>query len=152
MAGFDYPDLGLAAGLGLLFVSSFVAATLVPLSSEAFLAGLLATHFDPALLLIVALIGNTLGATVNWALGYWGVDLLRRRLSPFSARQLDRASSTFGRYGVYCLLFSWLPIVGDPLTFAAGVLKVRLSTFWVPVALGKAARYVVVIAATEHFL
>lgn len=149
---FNYPDLGLIAGLGLLFASSFVAATLLPLSSEAVLAGLLAAHFDPALLLIVALIGNTMGATVNWTLGYWGVDLLRRRLSPFSTRQLDRASSTFGRYGIYCLLFSWLPIVGDPLTFAAGVLKVRLGTFLVPVALGKAARYIVVIAATEYFL
>lgn len=148
----DYSDLGVVASLTLLFATSFVAATLIPLSSEAVLAGLLAAHFDPSLLLVVALIGNTMGAAVNWALGYRGIDLLKRKLSPFSAQQLERASKAFKRFGVFSLLFSWLPIVGDPLTFAAGVLKVPFGAFLLPVVVGKAARYLVVIAATAHFL
>lgn len=152
MTGIDYPALSLAGALALLFISSFVAATLVPLSSEAVLAGLSAAQFDPWLLLVVALVGNTLGASVNWFLGYRGVDLLRRKLSPFNARQLDRGTRAFKKFGILSLLFSWLPVVGDPLTFAAGVLKVPFATFLVPVAFGKAFRYLVVMAAALHFV
>lgn len=151
MTAIDYPALSLAGALALLFISSFVAATLIPLSSEVVLAGLLAAQFEPWLLLIVALVGNTLGASVNWFLGYRGIDLLRRKLSPFNARQLDRGTRAFKKFGILSLLFSWLPIVGDPLTFAAGVLKVPFATFLLPVAFGKAVRYLVVMAAALHF-
>lgn len=152
MALFDYPSLGLLGALTLLFVSSFVAATLIPLSSEAVLAGLLAAKFDPWLLLVVALIGNTLGASANWLLGYRGIDLLQRKLPPFSTIQLERASQAFKKYGILTLLFSWVPLVGDPLTFAAGVLKVPFGTFLVPVTVGKAIRYLVVMGVTVPFL
>lgn len=148
----DYPSLGLISAVTLLFFASFVAATLIPLSSEAVLAGLLAAHVDPALLLPVALAGNTLGASVNWVLGYWGIDLLKRKLSPFSARQFERAAKAFNRYGVISLLFSWLPVVGDPLTFAAGALKVPYLTFLVPVAVGKGLRYLAIILVTERLI
>jgi membrane protein YqaA with SNARE-associated domain len=147
----DYSDLNLAAALGLLFASSFIASTLIPMSSEAVLAGLIAAGFTPAWLFPVAIFGNTLGAVVNWLLGYTGIDLLKRRMSPFSQKQLERAQKAFNRFGLVSLLFSWLPIIGDPLTFVAGILKIRFKVFLPLVAIGKAARYFVVIALTRYF-
>jgi membrane protein YqaA with SNARE-associated domain len=139
------------AGLALggytgMFLSAFLAATLLPLSSEAVLVALSqAQGFDAVVLLAVATLGNTLGATVNWALGRFCLRWRDRRWFPFSAPQLELASARFRSYGLWSLLFAWVPVVGDPLTFAAGVLQVRFVTFLVLVALGKGARYAAVI-------
>lgn len=130
-----------------LFLTAFLAATLIPLSSEAVLAALAAAEgFDAALLLAVATLGNTLGAMVNWWLGRYCLHWRGRRWFPFSGDQLDRAGARFRRYGTWSLLFAWLPVIGDPLTFAAGVLQVRLPPFVILVAAGKGARYAVVLA------
>lgn len=141
----------MTAGLALggyfgLFLSAFLAATLLPLSSEAVLAALSqARGFDIAALLVVATLGNTLGATVNWALGRFCLHWRDRKWFPVSPEQLERAAGWFRRYGLWSLLFAWMPVVGDPLTFAAGVLQVRVVPFLVLVALGKGARYAAVI-------
>jgi len=141
----------LTAGLALggyigLFLSAFLAATLLPLSSEAVLAALSrARGFDAVALLAVATLGNTLGAAVNWALGRFCLRWRDRTWFPFSPRQLDRAAGWFRRYGLWSLLFAWAPVVGDPLTFAAGVLQVRFAPFLILVALGKGARYAAVL-------
>ena len=133
------------AGYVGLFLSAFLAATLIPLSSEAVLAALgSARGFDLALLVLVATAGNTLGAAVNWALGRYFLRWRERRWFPVDPARLDAAARRFQRYGMWSLLFSWLPVVGDPLTFAAGVLGVRFPVFLLLVALGKGARYVVV--------
>lgn len=133
-----------------LFLTAFLAATVIPLSSEAVLAVLSAADgFDVAILFAVATLGNTLGAAVNWALGRFCLHWRDRRWFPVSAEQLDRAGARFRRYGLWSLLFAWLPIVGDPLTFAAGVLQVRFLPFLVLVGLGKGARYAMVLAAAQ---
>ncbi len=130
--------IGLATG-------AFLAATILPFSSEVMLsAALTAGDFDPLLLIAVATAANTAGALVNWALGRWLLNWAGRRWFPFSRTQLDRAADRFNRYGVWSLLFAWVPIIGDPLTFAAGVLRVRLDLFLVLVALGKGARYALI--------
>lgn len=129
------------AGLGGLFLAAFVAATLFPASSEAVLGGLVASGaYDPWLLIGVASVGNILGASVNWALGRWAVG--SRWVG--DNRHLDRAASWFRRYGPYSLLLSWLPVIGDPLTLAAGLARLSLLRFLLPVALGKVARYIAV--------
>ena len=144
-----------AAGLALggyfsLFLTAFLAATLVPLSSEAVLVALSrAEGFDIAVLFAVATLGNTLGAVVNWALGRFCLHWRGRRWFPFNADQLGRAGAWFGKYGVWSLLFAWVPVVGDPLTFAAGVMRVRLAPFVVLVALGKGGRYAAVLAVAQ---
>ena len=139
---------GLALGgyIG-LFLSAFFAATLLPLSSEAVLVALSqARGFDVLLLLVVATLGNTLGAMVNWALGRFCLKWRDRNWFPFSPPQLEGAAGWFRRYGAWSLLFAWMPVVGDPLTFAAGVLRVRFVLFVILVALGKGARYIAVVA------
>ena len=132
---------------GALFLSAFLAATILPVSSEAVLAGLIvAGRGDPGLLLVVATIGNTLGSVVNWVLGR-GIDSLRnRRWFPVTADRYEQASRIFRRFGEWTLLFAWLPVVGDAFTIAAGAARVNLGVFVVLVAIGKAARYAVIVA------
>lgn len=147
----------MTAGLALggyigLFLSAFLAATLLPLSSEAVVAVLTqARGFDAVLLLAVATLGNTLGATVNWGLGRFCLKWRDKNWFPFSEAQFERAGSWFRQYGFWSLLFAWLPIVGDPLTFVAGVLRVGLLPFLVLVGFGKGVRYAAVIAFAEMY-
>lgn len=133
-----------------LFMTAFLAATLLPLSSEAVLAALgNAGGFDVTLLFAVATLGNTLGAVVNWALGRFCLRWTGRRWFPVSEEQLSRAGDRFRKYGIWSLLFAWLPVVGDPLTFAAGVLRIRFLPFVILVGIGKGARYAAVIVVAE---
>lgn len=131
-----------------LFLSAVLAATLLPLSSEAVLAALTAVGGrDLVFLVLLATAGNTLGAWINWALGRYFLSWRSRRWFPIKPERLDKATAWFGRYGVWSLLLAWLPVVGDPLTFAAGVLKVNVWKFLILVAAGKGARYVAVVVA-----
>ena len=139
-----------AAGYVSLFVSAFLAATVLPMSSEAVLSALVVGDgFDLWLLIALASIGNTLGAVVNWLLGRYCLRWRDRKWFPVSAAALERAARWFSRYGVFSLLFAWLPVVGDPLTFVAGILRVRFALFLVLVALGKTARYVAVAGVVD---
>ncbi|MER9255247.1 DedA family protein [Mesorhizobium sp. M0598] len=132
---------------GALFTSAFLAATILPVSSEVVLAGLIAGgRGDPVLLLAVATTGNTLGSVVNWTLGR-GIDTLQsRRWFPITRERYQRASRSFRRFGAWLLLFAWLPVVGDAFTVAAGAARMHLGIFVMLVALGKAARYAVIVA------
>jgi membrane protein YqaA with SNARE-associated domain len=133
---------------GGLFLVSMLAATILPGSSEAALLALITREPHQAIALTAtATAGNTLGAIMNWGLGRWLLSYADRRWFPATAKQLQRASELFRHYGVWSLLFSWVPIVGDPLTVAAGVLKVPFVPFAILTALGKLARYVLVIGA-----
>ncbi len=139
--------LEVLAPYGALFASAFLAATLLPASSELVLLGLLATgRGDPVLLIVVATVGNTAGSVVNWAIGR-GVEVLHgRRWFPVSRERYEQASGLFRHYGVWTLLFAWLPVIGDALTVAAGASRVGLWLFVALVGAGKAARYVVIAA------
>jgi membrane protein YqaA with SNARE-associated domain len=133
---------------GGLFAIAFAAATILPAQSEAALAGLLAMDsFSPAMLVLVASLGNVLGSVVNWGLGR-GIERFRDRpwflLRP---AMLNRATSWYRRYGRWSLLLSWMPIIGDPLTVVAGVLREPLWSFVAIVALAKVSRYLVVAGA-----
>ena len=142
-----------AAGPLGLFVSAFLSATLLPGSSEAALIALLALgRSDPAWLVAVATAGNVLGSVVNWAMGRFFVHFADRPWFPVSAQALDRATAWYGRFGVWSLLFAWVPVIGDPLTLAAGLLRVGFWRFVVLVTLGKAARYVFIALAMAGWM
>ena len=137
-------------GLPGLFVAAFVAATVFPFQSELLLLGLLAAGQHAAWeLLVVASLGNTLGSVANWALGRFLLRFQDRRWFPVKGAAYDRARRLYLRWGLWSLLFAWLPFVGDPLTVAAGALRVSLPTFVVLVAIGKTARYAFLIAAAQ---
>ena len=131
-------------GYPALFLLSFLASTLVPLGSEWLLVVLLVNHFEPSFVVPVAALGNTLGAVTTYAIGVWGGPYLVRRVLRISQASQLRAERYFNRYGSWALLFSWLPLLGDPLCLASGVLKTGLWRFVLLVALGKTLRYLVV--------
>lgn len=140
------PDL---AAYVSLFLAAFAAATLVPAQSEAVLIGLLASNtFSPVALLLVATLGNVLGSLINWLLGRSVERLKHKRWFPVSERQLARAQASYHRYGRWSLLLSWVPIIGDPLTVVAGMLREPLWSFILLVTLAKGARYLVLAALT----
>lgn len=125
--------------------AAFLAATLLPAQSEAVFVGLLAARsVDPLALFLTASLANTAGSFLNWWLGQLvarnGVDRLPTRLRPAPA-SLARAQAFFARFGWPSLLLSWLPLVGDPLTFVAGTLNYPAGRFIILVLLGKAGRY-----------
>lgn len=128
-----------------LFFTAFIAATLFPLSSEALLAALIYQKYSLLLLWLAATAGNSLGSCVNWYLGRQCLRWQDKRWFPVTPLQLTRAQQRFQRYGPFSLLFAWVPVIGDPLTFVAGIMRVPFTQFVVLVLLGKAVRYAVVI-------
>ncbi|WHI48689.1 YqaA family protein [Microbulbifer sp. VAAF005] len=127
-----------------LFVSAFLAATILPLSSEIVMTGLLLQGLSPWALIIVATTGNVAGSLLNYALGYWASLGMIKKWLRMSEEEFVKAEQRFKKYGVFSLFFSWVPIIGDPLTVMAGILRIRLVWFLLLVATGKCLRYLVV--------
>ena len=142
--------LDLAAYAG-LFLSAFVAATLLPMQSEAVLVGLLMTETYPVWALVaVASAGNILGSAVNWGLGRACMHLDARPWFPVGAEKIERARAWYRRYGKWSLLMSWMPVIGDPLTLVAGILREPFPTFLALVAIAKTLRYIVLAATAVN--
>ncbi|PKL38674.1 MAG: hypothetical protein CVV41_22340 [Candidatus Riflebacteria bacterium HGW-Riflebacteria-1] len=127
-----------------LFVAAFLAATVLPLSSEIVLSALLLSGLSPTTLVIIATTGNVLGSLTNYALGYWASRVVIKKWSGMSEDDFVRAEQRFVKYGILSLCLAWVPIIGDPLTVMAGVLRVRLQWFLILVTAGKFLRYVVI--------
>ena len=132
-----------------LFLTALVAATVLPMQSEAALVGLLLTDTYPVWALVaVASLGNVLGSVVNWLLAR-GIEHFRdRRWFPVKPAALARAQGWYRRFGKWSLLLSWAPVIGDPLTVVAGVLKEPFPIFVALVTVAKVGRYLVLAAAT----
>lgn len=132
-----------------LFFSALIAATILPAQSEALLVFLLLKEeYSVIVLVAVASFGNILGSVINWALGR-GLERYRsKRWFPVSEPTLVKAQSWYRRYGRWSLLASWVPVIGDPITVAAGVLKEPLPMFILLVSIAKIGRYIVLAAIT----
>jgi membrane protein YqaA with SNARE-associated domain len=140
--------LALTAYLG-LFLSAFGAATLLPLQSEAVLVGLLLAKAHPVWALVaVATFGNVLGSLLNWLLGRYVEHFRERRWFPVKPAQMQRAQVFYHRYGRWSLLLAWMPVIGDPLTLVAGVMRESFWVFLALVTLAKAGRYLALAALT----
>lgn len=142
-------DLALYAGL---FAAAFIAATILPVQSEAVFISLMLAGHPVWLLLIVASVGNVLGSVMNWLLGRGIERFHNRRWFPVKPAALERARAWYQRFGRWSLLFSWAPLIGDPLTIVAGVLRERLAAFVVLVAVAKTGRYAVLAWVTHFWL
>ena len=127
-----------------LFLVSFASATLLPMGSEAVLLYDLSQGHAAWLLWIVATLGNTLGAGFNYWLGMKGEGYLERK-GYLSSQKMHNAQKRFAKWGGWALLLSWMPIIGDPLTFIAGVLRYDLRKFILIVTLAKGVRYAVIV-------
>lgn len=131
-----------------LFGVALLSATLLPGGSEVLFVALLSSHsaeLTPLGLWTAATLGNSLGAVLNWWLGRYLLHFQRRRWFPFKPDGLVRAQRWFQRYGVWSLLLAWAPLIGDGLTFIAGVMRVGLGRFVLLVSVGKGLRYAVLL-------
>lgn len=123
-----------------LFFSAFISATLLPMGSEALLIYDIKQNYNLYALLFFATIGNTLGSLVNYFLGLKG-ELFLEKKKYLKKEKIEKYKRFFDKYGSFSLLLSWMPIIGDPLTFVAGVLKYSLKKFILIVLFAKFIRY-----------
>jgi membrane protein YqaA with SNARE-associated domain len=139
-------------GLLLLFFAAFGAATILPLQSEVVLTGLLVEGSHSAELLItVASVGNILGSCVNWWLGIKIENYKDKKWFPVSPDQLFKAQKIYQNYGFWSLLLSWVPIIGDPITLIAGLLKENFIRFLLIVSFAKIGRYLTIYYLWSQF-
>jgi len=136
-----------------LFLSSFFAATLLPAQSEAVLSFQLASNKEDLIyLLLIATSGNVLGALVNWYLGKFFLHYKEKKWFPIKTDKLAKGEKYYKKYGRVSLLLSWMPIIGDPITFVAGVLKEPLWSFLILVTIAKGLRYIFIVAVTLNII
>lgn len=124
-----------------MFFMSLAASSVLPLGSEWLLAALLVKGLDPVLLTATATCGNYLGAVTTYYIGYFGSDFLTERILKISPEKRAKVTMIYEKYGRASLLFSWLPVIGDPLCFVSGVMKYNILPFSALVLAGKGARY-----------
>ncbi|QNM90175.1 DedA family protein [Aliarcobacter cryaerophilus] len=124
----------------ILFISAFFSATLLPLGSEALLIYNIKEGFNIYALLFVATFGNVLGSILNYYLGLKGEEYLVNK-NLVKEKYIDSSKKYFDRFGAFSLLFAWLPIIGDPITFIAGVLRYDFRNFFLLVVISKFSRY-----------
>ena len=128
----------------ILFSTAFISATLFPLGSEALLIYDITQGHNIYLLLFFATFGNSLGSVVNYFLGLKGEEyLINKKL--LNEKYILKAKIYFDKYGAWSILFSWLPIIGDPITFVAGVLKYDFKKFLILVVVAKFSRYLFLV-------
>jgi len=127
-----------------LFLASFLAATILPFSSEVVLGVLLSHDFSPYGMVFTATTGNVLGSVLNYGLGVLGSQVFLNKLIGISEKEIEKAETRFKKFGIFSLLFAWVPIIGDPLTVVAGMLKLNFGLFVLLVGIGKFLRYVFV--------
>ena len=127
-----------------VFLSAFVAATLLPAQSEAVLSFyILSAPQTVFALILVATVGNVLGSVVNWVVGFYATRFQNRKWFPATPSQMQRAEKFYRKYGRYSLLLSWVPFIGDPITVIAGVLREPVLSFLTLVTIAKSVRYIV---------
>jgi len=127
-----------------LFIVAFISGSLFPLGSEALLIYDLSEGYNTFGVWSIATLGNILGALLNYWLGYKGEGYLERK-GYLSSKTMQTAHRRFEKWGGWVLLLSWAPVIGDPLTFIAGVLRYDLKRFLLIVAIAKGVRYGVLV-------
>lgn len=133
-----------------LFVLSFLASTVLPFGSEALVVALVFQGFSPFSVVMVATTGNFLGSCTTYYLGLKGRHVLEKYLSP-SPEKLEKSERLFNKYGVYTLLFTWVPGIGDVITMVAGLMQLSFRSFSVLVFIGKFGRYFAIAYSVVFF-
>lgn len=133
-----------------LFVLSFLASTVLPLGSETLVVALIYQGFNPVTIVMVATLGNYLGSCTTYYLGLKERPVLEKYLSP-SHEKLEKSERFFKKYGIYILLFTWVPGIGDAITMVAGLMKLPFRSFSALVFLGKCGHYFALAYLTVFF-
>ena len=122
-----------------------MVATIVPFGSEEYFATLLSLgKYNNFLLLVSASVGNVLGSVFNWICGYYINYFIKKSWFPIKKDKIKKGTDLFNKYGKWSLLLSWVPFVGDPITFVAGTLRFSFIPFIILVSIGKVGRYLII--------
>ena len=122
-----------------------MVATIVPFGSEVYFATLLSLgKYNNFLLLISASVGNILGSVFNWICGYYINYFVKKSWFPIKQDKIKKGTELFNKYGKWSLLLSWVPFIGDPITFVAGTLRFSFIPFIILVSIGKVGRYLII--------
>ncbi len=135
-----------------LFLSALLSATLLPGTSEVMLVSLSMQNYDALTLWVWVTLGNTIGSIVNWLLGRYLTRFQHKPWFPFKPDSMQKSQRWFKKYGVWSLLMAWAPIIGDGLTFIAGLMRVRFGLFFVLTATGKGMRYFVILGVMGRLI
>ena len=122
-----------------LFISAFLAATILPFSSEAAFLTAIYNGMDRFDALLYASLGNVLAIIFNYYLGFFLYEKTKRKL--FHSKIGKRMFLWGHKYGYVALFASWLPIIGDPLTIVAGLVRLNFAWFVIIAALLRVGRY-----------
>ena len=128
----------------ILFITALISATLFPFGSEALLIYDIKEGYNIYLLLFFATLGNSLGSVINYFIGLKGEEYLINK-NLLNEKYILKAKTYFDKYGAWSILFSWLPIIGDPITFVAGILKYDFIKFLILVIIAKFSRYLFLV-------
>ena len=126
-------------------LSAFLAASILPFSSEAVMVGLLAAGLDMWALVAWGTVGNVLGSLFNYGIGRLGKMEWIEKYLHTKPEDLDRARRFMGGRGAWMGLFSCIPVIGDVITIVLGLMRANLTIFIVSVTISKLARYVVLM-------
>ena len=133
-----------------IFFTAFLSGSLLPLGSEGLLIYYIKAGYNIFWLFIFSTFGNVLGSVLNYYLGLKGEEYLLKNKYIKHSLYIN-AKKRFNKFGAFVLLFSFMPIVGDPLTFIAGVLRYNFKWFLLLVFISKATRYLFVILLINTF-
>lgn len=131
-----------------LFVISFLAATILPLGSEWLLITLILQAQQIEEVVLVATLGNFLGACTTYGIGLWGSTFLATRLLRIDEARFNKTILFYQKYGSWSLLLSWVPIIGDPLCLVSGSFRLNFLLFSLLTFCGKLTRYIIVATIT----
>ncbi len=126
-----------------LFFTAFGAATVIPLSSEIVFLSLILSGYDPVTIIVVASLGNCLGVTFNYILGYYGLNKFIRYFG-YSRKIHNWIYKKTQKYHLFIYIFGWAPIIGDPITIYAGISKLKFSYFAIIIYGGRIIRYILI--------
>ena len=136
-----------------LFIFCLSLGTFFPFASESYLASLLISEkYNVILLLVFASLGNILGSVISWLFGYFMNYFIQKPWFPLNKYLFQKASNIFKKYGKWSLLLSWVPIIGDPIAFAAGALRYNFILFIIFISIGKFGRYFLIILFADYYL
>ena len=127
-----------------LFITCFLAATILPIASEVFLITMLAAKYDPLSCLFIASAGNTLGSYLNFGIGYIGNPEWLKKLR-VKQKTIESWKASIQKYGAWLAFLSWLPIVGDIIGIALGFFRANIFWSFLFMAIGKFIRYLLVV-------
>ncbi|MDD2621786.1 MAG: VTT domain-containing protein [Bacteroidales bacterium] len=135
-----------------LFLSSFLASTIVPLSADVVLTALVLLKFNPWVCLIIATGGNFLGGLTSYGLGYIGKWEWLEKYFKVDRQKVENFQKKITQYGIFAAAFAWLPFVGDLIAISLGFFKIRPTWVFILMLTGRFLRFFVIILVTLYFI